>query len=155
MRNRTEKPVSNRAKTHFNHTKKQDHGDAAVAKGHEDFGFFETKWNMRASESERKNSLYRDIDAGLDEYYAGMDSGQLEQEADRILREAEGDETVVDTDEDTLVEYTQPTIGELGGWTKKEIRDRLARIATEQDYSEDDFGYDSKDASIRTSTKPR
>lgn len=153
MKNISEKPRSNKAKTHFNHPNKQEHGTAAGSKGHEDFGFFENKWIMRASVNQLKGSLDSDINYGLDDYYSGMNSEQLEQEADRILRDA--DENDVRDAHIVSVSDELPTVAEFGKRTKREVRKQLARNATLDIYEHDDFGDYDGDSHIRITNRPR
>ena len=153
MTSMLEKPKSHKAKSHYRHNRSQDHGDAQQRKGHADYGYWENKWEQRGSINSDKTYLREVVRDGLEDYYAQMSPNELEQEADRILREAEQPE-----DESTEVRRENehlPTVAEAGGRTAKEIRDSMARAATLDIFSDDDFGDYSGDSHVRISNRPR
>lgn len=155
-----EKPKSNKSKSKYRHNRTQDHGDAALRKGHVDHGYWENRWDHRGVENADKTYLKEVIRDGLDDYYAQMAPHELEQEADRILREAGvsplDTQDKKDEDESPVVkDEIYPTIAEVGGRTTKEIRDSLARAATLDPYFDDDFGDNTSGSHIRITNKPR
>lgn len=137
-----EKPQSKKAKTFHRFNGTQDHGKAEAVKQHrydaDDYEYFthrKVKGLARHATQDLRNGL---ID------YSGLSEDQLEEEADRILREAE--ENV--EDEPSFAERHAPTIAEVGGRTRAEIRASIARAATLDTFENDDFG-DYSDSHIK------
>ncbi|USN96531.1 MAG: hypothetical protein H6797_05720 [Candidatus Nomurabacteria bacterium] len=153
MTNMMEKPKSNKSKSKYRHNRTQDHGDAGQRKGHIDQGYWENQWEQRGLINKDKAYLKEVIRDGLDDYYAQMSPSELEQEADRILREAEQPEA--ESASEHLNNDTYPTIAEVGGRTDKEIRASLARAATLDTFEEDDFGDYNGDSHIKIRNRTR
>lgn len=154
-----EKPKSRKAKSHYRHNSSQDHGDAGQRKGHEDYGYWENKWDQRGTVNADKAYLKEIIRDGLDDYYAHMSPAELELEADRILDEHENYEGEYNSSSDTkekssLTVETDDAAGaeiktllhedvveeSFGVNSRRAERKRKERAATLDDYSDDDFG---------------
>lgn len=148
--------------------RKQDHGDAAGEKGH-----YKDPWErqyfrhgiVKGSDQHLRYDLGDDADRTLDEepavvHEAELDDATLEDifslndpfwTSEDNLEHGEVDETE-EADEDdeagASYHYTTPE-SEIGIKDRRKIKASLARKATAEDYSEDDYGDDDGEPSMR------
>lgn len=151
-----EKPQSKKAKTFERHNSKQDHGDASQRKGHESRDYWENAWENRGAVNADKTYLKEVIRDGLDSH-ENPDVSEPEPEIVDEIEQAEFDEfsgesddarTDYELDHQSDDQHLNVSEAELGVKSKAEIRDAMARQATLDDYSEDDFGDDDRESAV-------